>query len=144
MMPSNADRPMTAEGIATLVQRGACSAVEVTQATLDRMAAIDPRIDAFCTPTADGALAAAASLDRRIAAGDAVGPFAGIPFAVKDLILTRGIRTTMGSPLYAQYVPEEDDIVVARMLAADAILVGKTNSSELGYAGHGRNSLFSR
>jgi aspartyl-tRNA(Asn)/glutamyl-tRNA(Gln) amidotransferase subunit A len=130
----------TAVETAARIRSGDLSAVAATQSALDRMAAVNPQIHAVCTPTPDLALAAAVALDRRIADGEPVGSLAGVPFAVKDLILTRGIRTTMGSPLYRDYVPEEDDIVVHRMLAADAILIGKTNASELGYAAHGRNA----
>ena len=71
-----------------------------------------------------------------------VGPLAGVPVAVKDLICTRGLRTTFGSRLYADHVPEEDDVVVERLRAAGAVIIGKTNTSEFGYGAVGHNPLF--
>ena len=88
------------------------------------------------------ALAEADAIDRRLANGEAVGPLAGVPVAIKDLISTRGIRTTFGSPLYRDNVPDEDDVVVERLRAAGAIVVGKTNTSEFGYGAIGHNQLF--
>jgi aspartyl-tRNA(Asn)/glutamyl-tRNA(Gln) amidotransferase subunit A len=75
-------------------------------------------------------------------AGDAVGPLAGVPVAIKDLVLTRGIRTVSGCWAYADFVPDEDDIVVERLKAAGAIVLGKTNVSELGYSALGGNPVF--
>ncbi len=118
------------------------SAVEATQAALGRIGRLDGRLMAFCTLAPEQALADAAEVDRRLAAGDPVGPLAGVPLAVKDLISTRGLRTTFGSRLYADNVPDEDDIVVERMKAAGAIVVGKTNTSEFGYGAVGHNPLF--
>ena len=128
--------------IAGAVSRQEVSAVDVTRASLARMAATEPLVHAFCTPLPEQALQAAAALDARIARGETVGCLAGVPIGVKDLLLMRGVPAAMGSPLYRDFVPEEDDIVVERILAADAIIVGKTNTSELGYAASGRNPLF--
>lgn len=128
--------------IAREVAAGRLSPVAVTEAHLRQIAALDGALHAFCTLDAEGALASAHSLERRIAAGETVGPLAGVPVAVKDLIATRGLRTTFGSRLYADHVPDVDDIVVERLRAADAILLGKTNTSEFGYGGIGHNRLF--
>jgi aspartyl-tRNA(Asn)/glutamyl-tRNA(Gln) amidotransferase subunit A len=103
---------------------------------------LDGRFHAFCTVDADAARDVAERIDRRLRRGDAVGPLAGVPVAVKDLLCTRGLRTTFGSVAYADYVPEEDDIAVARLRAADAVIIGKTNTSEFGYGPVGYNSLF--
>ena len=95
--------------------------VEVTAAALQRIAQIDGELHAFCTLDADAALAQAAALDARLAAQQPVGPLAGVPVAVKDLICTRGLRTSFGSPLYADFMPDEDDVVVERLHAAGAV-----------------------
>lgn len=81
-------------------------------------------------------------IDRLIETGKTVGPLAGVPVAVKDLICTKGLRTTFGSQLYTDFVPEEDDIVVERLKAAGAIIIGKTNTSEFGYGAVGHNKIF--
>lgn len=118
------------------------SAVDAAQAALDRIDRLDGQLKAFCTVDARQVLADAEAIDRRLAAGDPVGPLAGVPLAVKDLISTRGLTTTFGSRLYADNVPDEDDIVVERLRAAGAIVIGKTNTSEFGYGAVGHNPLF--
>ncbi|MGI3777777.1 MAG: amidase [Janthinobacterium lividum] len=118
------------------------SAVEVTTACLARMEALEPQVHAFCTPTPEIALAQAQAVDRAIAAGEPVGRLAGVPIGVKDLICTAGIRTTSGSAAYADFVPDEDDIVVERVRAAGAVILGKTNVPEFGYSGVGHNPIF--
>jgi aspartyl-tRNA(Asn)/glutamyl-tRNA(Gln) amidotransferase subunit A len=117
-------------------------AADVTDAALRRIASVDDTLHAFCSVDADGARAQAEAIDARLAAGEVVGPLAGVPVAVKDLICTRGLRTTFGSRLYADHVPEEDDVVVERLRAAGAVIVGKTNTSEFGYGAVGHNPLF--
>lgn len=118
------------------------SAVESATAALDAISATDPEIHAFCTIDPDDVLAQARAVDARISKGDALA-LAGVPVAIKDLILTKGLRTTFASPLYAQNIPEIDDVSVARLRAAGAIVIGKTNASEFGYGPVGRNKLFS-
>ena len=86
-------------------------------------------------------MAAATDIERRIARKEPVGALAGVPVAVKDLVMTRGLRTTFGSRLYADFVPDNDDIVVERLKAADAIIIGKTNVSEFGFGAVGHNPL---
>lgn len=117
------------------------TALEATQAALDRIDKLDGELRAFCT-LAPEALSDAAAIDARLAAGDPVGPLAGVPLAVKDLISTRGLKTTFGSQLYADNVPDEDDIVVERLRSAGAVVIGKTNTSEFGYGAVGHNPLF--
>ncbi len=128
--------------IAGMVARGEASASETTAAAFARIDALDGDLAAFCTLARDEAFAQAADIDRRRASGERLGPLAGVPVAVKDLISTRGLRTTFGSPLYSAFVPDEDDVVVERLRAADAIIVGKTNTSEFGYGPVGHNPLF--
>lgn len=132
------------EDAATLagrIRRGELSAQQAVAEAQARIAALDGELAAFCT-LSDMALAEADAMDRRLAAGESVGPLAGVPVAIKDLISTRGLRTTYGSPLYADNVPAEDDVVVERLKAAGAIVIGKTNASEFGYGPVGHNALF--
>ncbi|WP_455844353.1 amidase [Pantoea agglomerans] len=128
--------------LAALIRSGDVSAQEVTQAALDRMEQREPQIQAFCTATPQRALQQAATVDAKRARGETLGPLAGVPLAVKDLICTAGVKTTSGSHAYADFVPEEDDITVERLLAADAVLLGKTTVPEFGYSGVGHNPLF--
>jgi aspartyl-tRNA(Asn)/glutamyl-tRNA(Gln) amidotransferase subunit A len=127
---------------AAAVRRGEVTARQSVEASLARIAALDRHYHAFCTVDEDGALAMADEIDRRLAAGETVGPLAGVPVGIKDLICTRGLRTTFGSLLYADYIPDEDDVAVSRLRAAGAIVVGKTNTSEFGYGAVGYNALF--
>ena len=128
--------------MAAVVRQGDISAINLVDAALVRVAKLDSTLHAFCTLTADAAREDARQIDARLAAGETVGPLAGIPVAIKDLVCTRGVRTTFGSRLYADYVPDEDDIVVERLKAAGAIVIGKTNTSEFGYGAVGHNPLF--
>ena len=105
--------------------------VDLVQACLDQIARHDATYQAFIT-VADDALAQAREADQALAAGDG-RPWLGIPVSLKDLIVTRGLRTTFGTPLYADHVPGEDDIVAARLRASGAILIGKTNTPAFGY-----------
>ena len=94
------------------VKSKAISPVEIVEAVLDRMDRLDPSIHAFCTPTPDIARRDARRLEAKITAGHSTGPLAGIAMGIKDLILTKGIRTTFGSYAYRNFVPEEDDVVI--------------------------------
>ncbi len=133
---------LSAAQIVASVQAGDVSPVEVVEAVLDHKEEVEPHVHAFCASDAEAAVQAARGLERRIAKREPVGALAGVPYHVKDLIFTKDFRTTGGTPAYATFVPEEDDIVIERAKAADAILLGKTNTSELGYSGEGRNPLF--
>jgi aspartyl-tRNA(Asn)/glutamyl-tRNA(Gln) amidotransferase subunit A len=128
--------------IAALVRARDVSAVETIEAALGAIDTLDSHLHAFCTPAPEQARAAARDLDARMARGEPVGPLAGVPVAIKDLILTRGLRTTFGSRLYAEFVPDNDDVAVERLKTADAIVIGKTNAAEFGYGGFGHNPLF--
>ena len=117
------------------------SPVEVVEAVLGRLERLDPVLHAFTTVTADDARAEARRLEQDIAAGREVGPLAGVPTGVKDLICTKGVRTASGSCAYADFVPDEDDVVVERIKAAGAIVIGKTQVPEFGYSGTGQTPL---
>jgi len=118
------------------------SPVELTQAVLARIDQVEPKVRAFITLTRDGALEAARAAEREIAAGRYRGPLHGIPVAVKDTHYTRGIRTTCASPVHAEFVPSFDATIVARLKAAGAVLMGKTNLPEFssGSSGNGTNN----
>lgn len=128
--------------LAALVRCGEVSARELTQAAIHRLEQREPYIQAFCTATPELALAQADAVDAKRSDGQVLGPLAGVPLAVKDLISTAGVRTTSGSAAYKDFIPEDDDICVERLLAADAILLGKTTAPEFGYSGVGHNPLF--
>ena len=132
---------MDAVTLAAQVRDKTLSASEVTEAVLARMTVLEPHLHAFCTPTPAVARAAAQAVDARIAAGQDPGPLAGVPVGIKDLVATAGIRTAMGSPLYENFVPDEDDIVVERLKAAGAIIIGKTTVPEFGYSGVSNNPV---
>jgi len=117
------------------------SPVEVTRAVLDRIDRLNPVLNAFTVVTAELALEQAHAAERAYAAGDAP-PLAGIPISIKDLTPTRGIRTARGSLLDPDWVPDEDAPVVERLYAAGAVMLGKTNTPELGWKGDSGNRVF--
>ncbi|MDG4817816.1 Asp-tRNA(Asn)/Glu-tRNA(Gln) amidotransferase subunit GatA [Micromonospora sp. WMMD956] len=121
---------LTAVELAGLVAGGQTSAVEVTRAHLDRIAAVDDRVNAFLHVDADGALAAARAVDDRRAAGEELGPLAGVPVAVKDVLTTKGVPTTVGSKILEGWRPPYDATIVQRLRAAGTVLLGKTNMDE--------------
>ncbi|GAB4519528.1 MAG: amidase [Roseibium sp.] len=136
------ERSPSAGRIAEEVRTGKTSARQATLDALARIESLDGPLRAFCTLHPDAALEQADRVDERLAAGERPGPLAGVPVAVKDLIATKDLRTTFGSPLYASHLPDEDDVVVARLRQAGAIIIGKTNTSEFGYGAVGHNPLF--
>lgn len=117
------------------------SPVEVTRLILERIDRINPMINAYTTVTHEMALQQAQSAERAYASGDA-GPLAGVPFSIKDLTPTRGVRTARGSLIDPDWVPEEDAPVVERLCAAGGVLLGKTNTPELGWKGDSGNRVF--
>lgn len=133
---------MDAVAIAKNVREKHLSPVEVVDAVLARMDALEPILHAFCTPAPDLANETAKRLESEIMSGQEVGPLAGVPVAIKDLVCTAGIRTVSGSIAYKDFVPDEDDIVVERLKQAGAIILGKTNVPEFGYSGVGHNPVF--
>jgi len=118
------------------------SATELTRAALERIGARDAALNAFITVATDDALRAAAAADARLAAGTAAGPLDGIPVAVKDVIATAGVRTTAASRILADFVPPYDATVTARLKAAGAIIVGKTNCDEFAMGSSNENSAY--
>jgi aspartyl-tRNA(Asn)/glutamyl-tRNA(Gln) amidotransferase subunit A len=118
------------------------SAVEVTEAVLARIDALNPRLNAFCLVSADEARRAAREADIAVTKGEPLGALHGVPVSLKDVIFTRGLRTTGGSRLFAEAVPDEDAVVVARLKAAGAVVLGKTNTSEFGHKAITENPMF--
>ncbi|MER7154316.1 amidase [Streptomyces lydicus] len=133
---------LDATDLAARLRRREISAREVVQAHLDRIERVNPAVNAIVTLDAEGALAAAAEADARLARGAEVPPLHGLPIAFKDTHLTRGMRTTFGSPLFADHVPDEDDVVVDRLQRAGAIRLGKTNVPEFAAGSHTFNRVF--
>jgi amidase len=119
------------------------SAVEVMRAFLAQIERVNPLVNAIVTlRSADELFAEASAADRRLAAGEAIGPLHALPIAIKDLSLTRGLRTTFGSTLYRNFVPTSDDLYVDRLRRAGAIVIGKTNTPEFGAGSQTFNALF--
>ena len=115
------------------------SPVEVVQAYLDRIDALDRKLKAFITVCRDEALAAAKSGEAAIMNGQRVGALHGIPIGLKDVFATKGTRTTGGSKILSEWIPEEDATVVARLWEAGAIVLGKLNLHEFAYGPEGLN-----
>ena len=115
------------------------SPVEVVQAHLDRIGKLDGALRAFLTVTGDQALEAARAAEQAVMAGRPLGPLHGVPIALKDLYCTKGVRTTGGSKILGDWIPEEDATVVTRLAAAGAISLGKLNMHEFAYGPEGLN-----
>jgi aspartyl-tRNA(Asn)/glutamyl-tRNA(Gln) amidotransferase subunit A len=134
---------MSAAEIASLVRRKKVSPVEVVEAVLDRIAKVDPKLNAFVTLTDERARKAARAAERALTRkGATLGALHGVPFSVKDLVTTKGVRTTFGTPLFRDNVPTEDAPMVERLQAAGAIMLGKTNTPAFGWIGATHNLVF--
>jgi aspartyl-tRNA(Asn)/glutamyl-tRNA(Gln) amidotransferase subunit A len=120
----------TAASLGARIASRDLSAVEVTQAHLDRISEVDDRVHAFLHVDAEGALAAARAVDARLAKGDKLGPLAGVPIAVKDVIATKGIPTTAGSKILEGWRPPYDATLTTRLREAGLVILGKTNMDE--------------
>ncbi|MGI8714645.1 MAG: amidase [Solirubrobacteraceae bacterium] len=118
------------------------SSVELLEAHLDQIADVNPQVNAIVTLDADAARVTAAALDRASSRGAPLGPLHGLPIAIKDLEDTAGLRTTYGSPLFADHVPEHDSLIVERLRRAGAVIVGKTNTPEFGAGSQTFNEVF--
>jgi len=133
---------LTATQLLAQLAAAEITAVELTRAFLDRIDHVDPSIGAFLRVDRDGALARAAEIDARRRSGKPVGALAGLPVAVKDVLCTAGEPTTCASRMLENFCPPYDATVVARLRAADAVLLGKTNMDEFAMGGSNENSAF--
>ena len=121
---------LTATDLSQQIKARAVSPVEAVEAYLDRIEALNPKLNSYITVLSDDALRAAKEAEQAIASGQYIGPMHGVPVALKDQLLTKGILTTAGSNILKDYVPQEDATVVTRLREAGAILIGKTNLTE--------------
>ncbi|GAB4339875.1 MAG: amidase [Candidatus Abyssubacteria bacterium] len=133
---------LSARRLASAYHRRKLSPVEVINAVLNRIETLNPKVNAFCALVPDEARKQAKAAETALMRKKKVGPLCGIPVSIKDLIFTAGIRTTGGSRIYEHFVPEQDETAVARLRAAGAIILGKTNTPEFGYKAVTDNPLF--
>jgi amidase len=140
---SSADLCFTdAVDLARMIRTRQVSASELVSAFLGQIERFNPKVNAICTLLPDRASRQAESADRALARGEPIGPLHGLPIAVKDLVETEGIRTTFGSPIYRDFVPDRDALHVERLKAAGAIIIGKTNVPEFGAGSQTFNPIF--
>ena len=133
---------MSACDMADAIKRQELTSQEITETIIERIEKINPIINAYCTPTFELAREMAKNADDAVKKGEKLGLLNGIPTSIKDLVDTKGIRTTYGSKIYENFIPEEDDIVVQRLKKAGAVIVGKTNTPEFGSMGVTDNLIF--
>ncbi|UQX89934.1 Asp-tRNA(Asn)/Glu-tRNA(Gln) amidotransferase subunit GatA [Jatrophihabitans telluris] len=133
---------LSAADTAAAIADGTASAVEVAQAHLDRISATDGQVKAFLHVDAEGALAAAQAVDERRKAGEALGPLAGVPLAMKDVVVTKGVPTTSGSKILQGWVPPYDATVTRKVREAGIVMLGKTNMDEFAMGSSTENSAY--
>ena len=133
---------LTAVELAQKIRAGEISAVETMEAHLAQIEKVNPQVNAIVTLLPEMAMEAARKADEKLARGEEVGPLHGLPVAHKDLVQTKGIRTTFGSLVYENFVPDEDALLVERLREAGAILLGKTNTPEFGAGSQTFNKVF--
>jgi aspartyl-tRNA(Asn)/glutamyl-tRNA(Gln) amidotransferase subunit A len=138
--PENLPRSLAA--LATALRERRLSPVEVVNTLLERIESEDAKLNAFITVLPERALEEAARSEKEMLAGKYRGPLHGVPVGVKDLICTEGVRTTMGSAFFEDYVPDRSATVVSKLEEAGAILIGKTNTHEFAYGPTGDSSYF--
>ena len=132
----------TAAVLAEAIRTGEASAVEVTQAHLDRVSSVDDRVHAFLYVDAEAAIDSARSVDAKRSAGEVLGPLAGVPLALKDVLTMRGVPTTCGSRMLENWRPPYDSSVVERLRAADIVILGKTNMDEFAMGSSTEHSAY--
>ena len=133
---------LTAVELAQRIRTRDLSCVEVMEAHLLQIERVNPQVNAIVTLAPEQALERARAADAALQRGNDVGPLHGLPVAHKDLVQTKGMRTTFGSPIYADFVPDVDDLIVTRIRNAGAIMIGKTNTPEFGAGSQTFNPVF--
>jgi aspartyl-tRNA(Asn)/glutamyl-tRNA(Gln) amidotransferase subunit A len=133
---------LPATELAALIRARKLSPVELTEALLDRIDRLNPRLNAFGTVTSDVARQGAKIAEAAVMHGEPLGPLCGVPLSIKDVFFTRGIVTSAGSRIFAEFVPEEDAIAVERLKAAGAVILGKTTTPEFGHKSLAESPLF--
>ncbi len=132
----------SAVDLARRIRSRELSAREVMEAHLRQIERINPRVNAIVTLLPDRAMESAAVADEALARGEEVGPLHGLPIAHKDLVMTKGVRTTFGSPILRDFVPDHDALIVERLRGAGALMIGKTNTPEFGAGSQTYNEVF--
>jgi Asp-tRNA(Asn)/Glu-tRNA(Gln) amidotransferase A subunit family amidase len=128
--------------LAGLIRQKEVRPLEVLDAVLARLEALNPTLNAFCLVAGDTARVAAREAEIAVMKGEPIGPLHGVPISIKDVLPTRGLTTTGGSRLYEDFIPEHDALAVGRLRAAGTVIFGKTNTSEFGYKAITENPLF--
>ncbi|WP_246711359.1 amidase family protein, partial [Rhizobium ruizarguesonis] len=133
---------LTAPELRHLIARREVSPVELLEACIARIEAVNPYVNAITATCYDRARAEAREAEQAVLRGDALGLLHGLPLGVKDLEATAGLLTTYGSQIYREHVPAEDNVLVARLRRAGAIVTGKTNIPEMGAGANSRNTVW--
>ena len=133
---------LTATELTQRIRAKDISAKEVVEAHLAQINRVNPKVNAIVTLLPEQAINQARAADNALSRGDEVGPLHGLPVAHKDLVNTKGIRTTFGSPIFQNFVPDQDALIVERLKQAGAITIGKTNTPEFGAGSQTYNEVF--
>lgn len=133
---------MSVVEMAEAIKTKRLSPVEIMDTVLSRIEQLNPKVNAYCTLLVESSRKQAREAETMVMRGNELGPLHGIPVSIKDLIFTKGIRTTGGSKIYQNFIPQQDAIVVERLKAAGAIIIGKTNTPEFGWVAVTDNRLF--
>ncbi len=133
---------MSACDMVDAIKRQELTSLKITETIIDRIEKINPKLNAYCTPTFDWARETAKKADDAVKKGEKLGLLHGVPISIKDEMPIKGIRTTFGSKIYENYIPEEDDVVVKRLKDAGCVILGKTNMPEFGFLAITKNLIF--